>query len=320
MKDNIKRILREEVEKNALGVTVSRPTQKLIVMRGIPGSGKSTKARQLKGSGEIFSTDDRIEAQGDYNEFFSNMIKNKDFSPLGKVHGLNFKMAEKAMKEGVSPVIVDNTNIRPSEAKNYVEAALSMGYADDNINFVDIGTGGLSAEELAERNTHGVPLDKIKSMIQAHKSIGPLTLDKVIQSKSMNSKAPKKLASVILDKSSRDKLIEAVNLLPQINKLPEGWDVIAHHMTINFGKGLPEDLKDDLGKTVQLRVNSIGMSDMAIAVGVEGYHSDNEKPHITIAVNKAEGGKPVMSNNIQNWEKWPDGPTVSGKVSEEVLK
>jgi len=319
MKDNIKRILREEVEKNTLGVSVSRPTQKLIVMRGIPGSGKSTKAKQLKGSGETFSTDDRIEEQGDYNEFFSNMIKNKDFSPLGKVHGLNFKMAEKAMKEGVSPVIVDNTNIRPSEAKNYVESALRMGYADDNISFVDIGTGGLSAEELAERNTHGVPLDKIKSMIQAHKSIGPLTLDKVIQSKSMNSKVPKKLASVILDNSSRDKLIEAVNSLPQINKLPEGWGVIAHHMTINFGKGLPEDLKGDLGKTVQLRVNSIGMSDMAIAVGVEGYHSDNEKPHITIAINKAEGGKPVMSNNIQNWEKWLDGPTISGKVSEETL-
>lgn len=319
MKDNIKRILREDVQRNMLGKSVNRPDQVLIIMRGIPGAGKSTKARELKGSGEIFSTDDRIETQGDYNEFFSNMIKNKDFSPLGKVHGLNFKMAEKAMKEGVSPVIVDNTNIRPSEAKNYVESALRMGYADDNISFVDIGTGGLSAEELAERNTHGVPLDKIKSMIQAHKSIGPLTLDKVIQSKSMNSKAPKKIASVILDNGSRDKLIEAVNSLPQINKLLEGWDVIAHHMTINFGKGLPEDLKGDLGKTVQLRVNSIGMSDMAIAVGVEGYHSDNEKPHITIAVNRAEGGKPVMSNKIQNWEKWSDGPTVSGKVSEETL-
>ena len=133
MKDNIKRILREDVQKNMLGKSVNKPDQVLIIMRGIPGAGKSTKARELKGSGEIFSTDDRIEAQGDYNEFFSNMIKNKDFSPLGKVHGLNFKMAEKAMKEGVSPVIVDNTNIRPSEAKNYVESALRMGYADDNI-------------------------------------------------------------------------------------------------------------------------------------------------------------------------------------------
>jgi hypothetical protein len=38
MKENIKQILREGIDKNALGVLVSRPTQELIVMRGIPGS------------------------------------------------------------------------------------------------------------------------------------------------------------------------------------------------------------------------------------------------------------------------------------------
>jgi hypothetical protein len=36
MKKEIRTILREGVEKNALGVLVSRPTQELIVMRGIP--------------------------------------------------------------------------------------------------------------------------------------------------------------------------------------------------------------------------------------------------------------------------------------------
>lgn len=34
-KENIKKILREGVEKNALGVEVTRPDQELIVMRGI---------------------------------------------------------------------------------------------------------------------------------------------------------------------------------------------------------------------------------------------------------------------------------------------
>lgn len=312
MKDNIKRILREEVEKNTLGVSVSRPTQKLVVMRGIPGAGKSTKAKELKDSGEIFSTDDRIEAQGDYNEFFSNMTKNKDFSPLGKVHGLNFKMAEKAMKEGVSPVIVDNTNIRPSEAKNYVESALRMGYADDNISFVDIGTGGLSAEELAERNTHGVPLDKIKSMIQAHKSVGPLTLNEVIQSKSMNSKEPKKVlySAVVLDDFESKRLLNEFK-----DSIPEGWKTFAHHMTIIFGKGLPEDLEGDLGKEVTLTVKSLGVSDKAIAVGVEGYYSNNDKPHITLAVNTSKNGKPYDSNNIEHWRGVKDF-TIKGIVTE----
>jgi len=38
MKEKIKEILRESSEKNMLGVAVSRPTQELIVMRGIPGA------------------------------------------------------------------------------------------------------------------------------------------------------------------------------------------------------------------------------------------------------------------------------------------
>jgi len=38
MKETIKQILREGSEKNILGVAVSRPTQELIIMRGIPGA------------------------------------------------------------------------------------------------------------------------------------------------------------------------------------------------------------------------------------------------------------------------------------------
>lgn len=314
MKDNIKRILREDIETNSLGVKVTKPTQELIVMRGIPGAGKSTKAKELVGSGQIFSTDDRIEAEGDYREFFKKMIDSKDFGPLSRMHNLNFKMAKKAMEDGVSPVVVDNTNIKANEPKNYVEAALNMGYADDNIKFVEVGTGGLSAEELADRNTHGVPLDKIKAMIQSYESVGLLTLDKVIKAKSMYSNKPKMFASLVLDDNSAKKLVEATK-----QYIPEGWKIFAHHMTINFGKGLPEDLKGDLGAVKTIKATEIGVSDMAIAVRVEGYHSDNDIPHVTIAVNTAEGGKPVMSNQITNWTKLENYINLSGKVSEQKL-
>ena len=47
MKKEIRTILREGMEKNALGVVVTRPTQELIVMRGIPGSGKSTMLKNF---------------------------------------------------------------------------------------------------------------------------------------------------------------------------------------------------------------------------------------------------------------------------------
>lgn len=311
MKDKIKSILREGVIKNSLGIIVTRPDQELIIMRGIPGGGKSTKAKQLVGNGMIHSTDDLIEANGDYNEFFANMIAKGDFSPLSQMHKSNFNNAVTSMKNGVSPVIIDNTNIRANEPKNYIEAALNLGYADNNIKFVEIGTGGLSAEELAQRNTHGVPLDKIKSMIQAYESAGPMTLEKVLDAKPMYQQ--KMFASLILDDSSKSKLLSSVS-----KYIPEGWKVIAHHMTINFGKGLPEDLKTDLGKTKSITAREIGISEMAIAVKVDGYPSDNEIPHVTIAINP-NGGKPVMSNDITDWKPLEAPISLNGVVSEEKL-
>ena len=311
MKEKIKSILREGVLKNSMGVTVTRPDQVLIIMRGIPGGGKSTKAKQLVGNGVIHSTDEVIEAMGDYREFFEKMIKSGNFGPLSAAHKTNYNNAVASMKSGISPVIIDNTNIRPNEPKNYIEAALNMGYADENIKFVEIGTGGLSAEELAQRNTHGVPLDKIKAMIQAYNAAGPMTLGKVLDAKPMYGE--KKFASLVLDEKSRSKLLNEVS-----QYIPSGWKVIAHHMTINFGKGLPEDLKGDLGKTKAIRATEIGISDMAIAVKVLGYHSDNNIPHVTIAVNP-NGGKPVMSNDITDWKPLELPIQLNGVVTEEKL-
>jgi predicted kinase len=293
MKDKIKEILRENALKNILGVVVSRPNQELIIMRGIPGAGKSTKAKSLVGKGKIHSTDDVIEAGGDYREFFAKMIANKDFTPLSQAHSTNLKNAMESMKSGVTPVIVDNTNIKQNESKAYVVAALEMGYADDNIKFVDIGTAGLEAEELAKRNTHGVPLEKIKAMIASHTDQGPLTLKSVLGSKDMYKESDISYSAVVLDPASKNRILEFVG-----DKIPEGWTVIAHHMTINLG---PLKDKTDLGKNVVITATELGLSDMAMALKVTGYPSKNEIPHVTVAINP-NGGKPVMSNQITKWQ------------------
>ncbi len=185
MKDKIKEILRENVSKNSLGIIVTRPSQELVIMRGISGSGKSTKAKSLVGEGVIHSTDEVIESLGNYNNFFKVMIESEDFSALHKAHGTNFRNAVASMKSGVSPVVIDNTNLKANEPKNYVVEALKLGFADENIKIVDVGTGGLDADGLFKRNAHGVPLEKIKAMIESHKGVGPLTLKKILESKDM---------------------------------------------------------------------------------------------------------------------------------------
>jgi hypothetical protein len=294
MKKEIRTILREDMEKNALGVVVTRPTQELIVMRGIPGSGKSTKAKELAGQGKIHSTDDVIEAGEDYNEFFAKMIASKDFTPLSRVHSTNLKNAVSSMKSGVTPVIIDNTNIKQNEAKAYVVAALELGYSDNNIKFVDIGTAGLEAAELAKRNTHGVPLDKIEMMIASHTAQGPLTLKSVLDSKDMYKQSDVLYSCVLLEEASKNVVLHNLG-----RYIPEGWKVFAHHMTINLG---PLKDKELLGTEHMLTVTHVGLSDMAMAVKVKtDIKTKNAFTHVTVAINP-DGGKPVMSNEITKWQ------------------
>lgn len=299
--------------KNSLGIEVTRPNDVLIIMRGIPGSGKSTAAKKLVGEGVIHSTDTVIESKADYKEFFDKMFETKNFMPLMRAHSENNRNVMASIKAGISPIILDNTNIKANEPKALVEFALKCGYADENIEFVEVGTAGLTAEELADRNTHGVPLEKIEKMIQSMKSVGPLTLEKVIKAKSMYP--PKKFASVVLDEASQNKLVTALR-----HYVPEGWEIIAHHMTINFGKGLGKGRKDDEGKIVGLVASEIGISDMAVAVKVHGYPSDNAIPHITLAVNRKDGAKPEMSNDITDWKRLNSHINLSGVITEEIFK
>ena len=147
-------------------------------------------------------------------------------------------------------------------------------------------------------------------MMSSHKGVGKLTVKKILESKGGLKNVDRVLYSaVVLDKDSQNKLLNSF-------KIPEGWQSYAYHMTIVFGKGLED--KSEIGKKVELTATELGISDMAMAVKVEGYPSANEIPHITIAVNVNEGGKPYDSNKINNWGKLDLGYTLKlyGKVTE----
>jgi len=135
-------------------------------------------------------------------------------------------------------------------------------------------------------------------------------------SKEVRNRLREELARVLYSAVVIDEKSKAVLFTALATKIPQDWKVFAHHMTIVFGKGLPEELKGDLGKTVTLSATEVGVSDMAIAVKVSGYPSSNDTPHITIAVNTAEGGKPFMSNKITNWETVGAPITLTGVVTE----
>lgn len=88
----------------------------LIIMRGVPGAGKSYLARQLRGNGVVLSTDDFfINYQGQY--VF-------DRYRLSEAHEWNQKRADQKVRVGTNPVVIDNTNLEVWEMQPYVTMAL----------------------------------------------------------------------------------------------------------------------------------------------------------------------------------------------------
>ncbi len=121
-------------------------------------------------------------------------------------------------------------------------------------------------------------------------------------------------SAVVLDKRSKERLIKRFT-----SEIPDDWEIVAHHMTINLGELDPEYEKY-IGMTVRLTVNDFAMDDKVAAVGVSGFDSKNAKPHITLAVNKKDGGKSVMSNYLTDWKRIERPFLITGKVMEVGFK
>ena len=96
--------------------------------------------------------------------------------------------------------------------------------------------------------------------------------------------------------------LDSQNQLKSHFNIPETWEIICHHMTCNMG--LPNDsIKHWLGQKVNLIVRTLAKDDLVMAVGVDtDVPSTNNIKHITLAVNRKNGGKPYLSNNLIKWE------------------
>jgi hypothetical protein len=119
-------------------------------------------------------------------------------------------------------------------------------------------------------------------------------------------------SAVVLDEKSKTKLLEKIGQL-----IPDNWVIYCHHMTIKLGELYP-DQKKLIGLRVRLTVDAFGKGDKVLAVKchADGIKSDNETPHITIAVDRANGGKPVMSNQITKWYPINRPLLLTGVVTE----
>lgn len=109
-------------------------------------------------------------------------------------------------------------------------------------------------------------------------------------------------SAIILDETSKANLI---GILGDI--IPQDWEIVAHHMTITMGPLLHPRGKHDfskfyeIGSKVNIPVLKVGHDDRAMAVIVQSPGTINKKikfPHVTVAIDRVNGGKPFHSNKI----------------------
>ena len=100
--------------------------------------------------------------------------------------------------------------------------------------------------------------------------------------------------------------------------IPKGWKFIGHHFTIKLGELNDEQKKSyRIGETVTLVCTKAGRTDKALALKVDNQtRLMDGTPHITVAVNEANGGKPKHSNDIALFYEPIGELTLTGTIQE----
>jgi len=120
----------------------------LILLRGVPGAGKSTVAELLSENGKypICTSDDFFMINGEYKF---------DYSKIGIAHKQCQEKAEISMKNGYNKVFIANTNVKLTEINEYYKLAEKYNYRVISLIVENRHNG---------ESIHGVPLEKIEEM------------------------------------------------------------------------------------------------------------------------------------------------------------
>lgn len=145
----------------------------LVCMRGPPGSGKSTLAVQLVSAAvpgsplgqHICGADDYFWQRGPDNivRYVYNVHE------LTTAHAHCKRSVGERLAAGWSPLCVDNTHMQSWEMHDYVTLAVRHGYI---VRLLEPSVPwAQSVAQLAQRNQHGVPRDKIAKMLERYQPV-----------------------------------------------------------------------------------------------------------------------------------------------------
>lgn len=122
----------------------------MILVRGLPGSGKTTFACLL---GKVVSADDYFYARGNGQYTFDPRL-------LPQAHQNCQDRAREVLGTDETLVVANTFSCR-WELQPYLEMAREFGV---RVTVIDLFDAGLTDEELAQRGLHGVPVTGIAAM------------------------------------------------------------------------------------------------------------------------------------------------------------
>ena len=145
----------------------------LIILRGLPGSGKDHWVRQRAAARPLTGYLERVVCSAD-DYFVRNGDYQYDPKKLAQAHEACKGLCVRTMLEvstrnyARSEIIINNTNTERWEYEVYELLAELAGY---QVRYVNLYDGGCTDEELAQRNQHGLCLEKIRQMRERYMDV-----------------------------------------------------------------------------------------------------------------------------------------------------
>jgi len=144
---------------------------KVIILRGVSGSGKSTYTRTHHPAALVCSADDFFIGEDGVYRFDGTRIKDAHKWCMRKFVDALRGMDSSQDRE----IVVDNTHTMLWEFSGYVQVAEAHGYE------VEIVRMDTPVDVAAARNTHGVPLKAVQGMADRFQKVLPWWKETVVK-------------------------------------------------------------------------------------------------------------------------------------------
>lgn len=146
----------------------------IYILRGPDGSGreKLAKSIQKKEGGVILSINDYFTTNGNY-KYIPNKLNEAQFETIDKT--------DEAMNNNITPIIIDNPNIKRWEAKPYVELAGVHKYKV--IVLEALAPEKFNINQMMKKSIHKVPRSIIEKQIHRYEPIEKFSIKQILNSK-----------------------------------------------------------------------------------------------------------------------------------------